>query len=327
MNTDEHTPQLRSTRDGFGTGLLAAARELPQVVGVCADLEESTKMSVFSAEFPDRYIEVGVAEQNLAGVAAGLALGGKIPFAASYASFHPGNSWGVIRASIAYSNLNVKIVGGHAGLVTGEDGATAQSLEDIALMRVLPHMTVLVPSDAAEAEEATRALAHHVGPAYLRTSKFPVPALSPLGPFQIGTARLMKNGSDITLIACGVMVHQALEVAQRLEEQHFSVRVLNMHTIKPLDEASILKAAHETWGIFTFEDHQVIGGLGSAVSQVLTERYLPQAKRPLHFHSFGAEDTFGQSGKARELLNEYGLSVDRIMEKLKSHLHSTAGMV
>lgn len=316
-----------STRDGFGTGLLAAAQELPQVVGLCADLTDSAKMRTFADAFPERFVELGVAEQNLAGVAAGMALAGKIPFAASYGCFHPANSWGVIRSSIAYSNLNVKLVGGHTGLVTGEDGATHQSLEDIALMQVLPNITVLVPADAAEAHEATIAAALHQGPVYLRTNKYLVRPLAPLAPFELGTARLMRHGTDITLIACGVMVSHALTVADELAKEQHSVRVLNMHTIKPLDTASILQAAHETWGIFTLEDHQVIGGLGSVVSQVLAEKFLPQAKRPLLFHSFGIQDAFGQSGKADELLTEYGLSISQITQKLKSYLRSTHHMV
>lgn len=324
MSTEE---KILSTRDGFGTGLVAAAREFPAVVGLCADLTDSVKMRIFADTFPERFVELGVAEQNLAGVAAGMALAGKIPFAASYGCFHPANSWGVIRSSIAYSNLNVKLVGGHTGLVTGEDGATHQSLEDVALMQVLPNMTVLVPADAAEAHEATLAATHHQGPVYLRTNKYLVKPLAPLTPFTLGTARLMRDGTDITLIACGVQVTQALAVADELAQEQCSVRVLNMHTIKPLDTASILKAAHETWGIFTLEDHQVIGGLGSVVAQVLTEKFLPQAKRPLLFHSFGVQNAFGQSGKADELLTEYGLSAQQITRKIKSYLHSTHHMV
>lgn len=319
MSTEQ---KLQATRDGFGTGLVAAAQEFPQVVGLCADLTDSVKMRAFAQEFPSRFIDLGVAEQNLAGVAAGFALAGKIPFAASYACFHPANSWGVIRTSIAYSNLNVKLVGGHAGLVTGEDGATHQSLEDIALMQVLPNMTVVVPADAAEAHDATVALAKQTGPAYLRLSKHPVPLLKYESPFQVGTARQVRLGSDLTFIACGVLVHTALRVAENLSHDGLSVRVLNMHTIKPLDTASILEAARGTWGIFTFEDHQYAGGLGSVVSQVLTQRYLPVAKRPLLFHSFAVQNQFGQSGKAEELLHHYGLSEGAITEELKHLLRS-----
>ncbi len=324
MSTEEKS---LSTRDGFGTGLVAAAQELSAIVGLCADLTDSVKMRAFADAFPERFVELGVAEQNLAGVAAGMALAGKIPFAAGYGCFHPANSWGVIRSSIAYSNLNVKLVGGHTGLVTGEDGATHQSLEDIALMQVLPNMTVLVPADAAEAHEATLAAAKWHGPLYLRTNKYLVKPLTPLTSFELGKARLMRQGSDITVIAYGVMVSHALAVADELAKDHYSVRVLNMHTIKPLDTQSILQAAHETWGIFTLEDHQIIGGLGSVVSQVLTEKFLPQAKRPLLFHSFGVQDAFGQSGRADELLAEYELSVPHITHKLKSYLRSTHHMV
>ncbi len=321
------TTTKRATRDGFGTGLIAAARDFPQVVGLCADLTDSTKMRAFATEFPDRFIEVGVAEQNLAGLAAGCALAGKKVFAASYACFHPANSWGVIRTSIAYSNLNVTIVGAHAGLVTGEDGATHQSLEDIALMQVLPHMTVVVPADAQEAHEATYALAQHTGPSYLRTSKYPVADLEPLEPFYLGAARLMKRGSDITFFACGVFVEQALSVAKELEKEQISVRVFNMHTIKPLDSAQILAAAQETWGIFTFEDHQHTGGLGSAVAHVLAEHYLPRAKRPIIFRSFAVADSFGESGPAAALLEHYGLSVPHLTEEIKSLLRYPSSVV
>ncbi len=319
MSTEK---KLQATRDGFGTGLVAAAREFPEVVGLCADLTDSVKMRAFAEEFPHRFVDLGVAEQNLAGVAAGFALAGKIPFAASYACFHPANSWGVIRTSIAYSDLNVKLVGGHAGLVTGEDGATHQSLEDIALMQVLPNMTVVVPADAAEAHDATIALAKHTGPAYLRLSKHPVPVINYESSFQIGTARRVQWGSDLTFIACGALVHTAIAVAEKLMAEGLTVRVLNMHTIKPLDTASILDAANETWGIFTFEDHQYAGGLGSVVSQVLTQRYLPGAKRPLLFHSFAVQDQFGQSGTSEQLLHHYGLSVEAISEQLKHLLRS-----
>ena len=313
--------QKSSTRNGFGLGLVEAAQTDPQVVGLCADLTESTKMDTFAKQFPERFIEVGVAEQNLAGLAAGFALAGKIPFAASYACFHPANSWGVIRTSIAYSNLNVKLVGGHGGIVTGPDGATHQSLEDIATMRDLPNMTVVVPSDAEDARKATLALAKHVGPAYLRTSKFEVPTLTTRQtPFEIGKALTMQEGKDITLIACGVMVSIAMEVAQHLQKQNVSVRVINMHTIKPLDIQAVLLAAQETKAVFTLEDHQIIGGLGSAVAEVLAE-HMPLLSRPVFFKRFGVQDSFGESGKPEELLQKYGLSVEAITQKISSYLH------
>jgi len=312
----------QSTRDGFGQGLLQAAQANPQVMGLCADLTESTRMDAFAKAFPDRFIQVGVAEQNLAGLAAGLALGGKIPFAASYACFHPANSWGVIRASICYSDLNVKIVGGHAGLVTGADGATHQSLEDIATMRVLPNMTVVVPCDAEEARKATLALAQHVGPAYLRTTKYDIePITFAKTPFTLGKAVVLKPGSDATIIACGDLVSVALACASKLEQQGISIQVINMHTIKPLDTEAILQAAHHTKAIFTLEDHQIIGGLGSAVSEFLAEQ--PGIK-PSIFKRLGVQDSFGESGSASALLEKHHLdavAVSQRISELVSQLH------
>jgi transketolase len=306
--------QKYSTRDGFGQGLIEAAQADSRVVGLCADLAESTKMDGFAKQFPDRFIEVGVAEQNLAGLAAGFALAGKIPFAASYACFHPANSWGVIRTSICYSNLNVKLVGGHGGLVTGPDGATHQSLEDVALMRVLPNMTVVIPCDAEEARKATLALATQHGPCYLRTNKQPVATLTTQEtPFEIGKAVILQEGSDVSLIACGVMVSEALNAAQELAQKGISVRVINMHTIKPLDVESIIGAARETRAIITIEDHQVIGGLGSAVAEVLS-----QSGQHIPFKIMGVQDQFGESGTAAELLQKHGLTATAIITQVQA---------
>ncbi|MBP7768716.1 transketolase family protein [Candidatus Woesebacteria bacterium] len=311
--------QKQSTRDGFGQGLLEAARSDEQVVGLCADLTESTKMLAFAKEFPQRFIEVGVAEQNLAGLAAGFALAGKIPFTASYACFHPANSWGVIRTSIAYSNLNVKIIGGHAGLVTGADGATHQSLEDIALMRVLPNFIVVVPCDYEEARKATLALARHNGPAYLRTNKLDQePITTKDTPFTLGQAIQLRAGRAATIIACGSVVQEALSAATILEQHNIDVRVLNMHTIKPLDTLSILNAARETGALITVEDHQQIGGLGSAVAEVLA-----QSGRRVPFRSMGVADTFGESGTAAQLLEKYELSASHIVQQINELLANT----
>lgn len=305
--------ELKTTRDGFGQGLLEAAQSDSSIVGLCADLTESTRMNVFAEQFPDRFIQVGVAEQNLAGVAAGFALAGKIPFAASYACFHPANSWGVIRTSICYSNLNVKLVGGHAGLSTGEDGATHQSLEDTATMRVLPNMTVLVPADGEEARKATLAAARHVGPVYLRTTKFESGNVTTSEtPFDIGKALFLKPGNDVTLIACGVMVARALEAARDLESYGISAAVINMHTIKPLDTTAIKFALARSPLLVTIEDHQQAGGLGSAVAE-----YISQVATPSLLKILGADDTFGQSGKGGEVLDYYGLSVHAIVESTK----------
>lgn len=311
--------ELKTTRDGFGQGLLEAAEQNSAVVGLCADLTESTRMNIFAEKFPQRFVELGVAEQNLAGVAAGMALAGKIPFAASYACFHPANSWGVIRTSICYSNLNVKIIGGHTGLSTGEDGATHQSLEDIATMRVLPNMTVIVPADAEEARKATLAAAKHRGPVYLRTTKLDTGNVTSKDtPFDIGKAIILKQGTDVTFIACGVMVARALEAATELETRGISAAVLNMHTVKPLDEKAINFALERSPLIVSLEDHQAHGGLGSAIAE-----YLAQITKPALLKIMGVQDSFGQSGKGVELLDHYGLGIQNILnvviKLLKSH--------
>lgn len=308
--------ELKTTRDGFGQGLLEAAQADSSIVGLSADLTESTRMNIFAKAFPERFIQVGVAEQNLAGVAAGFALAGKVPFTSSYACFHPANSWGVIRTSICYSNLNVKIVGGHTGLSTGEDGATHQSLEDIATMRVLPNMTVIVPADSEEARKATLATAKHVGPVYLRTTKFESGAVTThQTPFDIGKAIFLRPGNDITLIACGVMVARAMQASLELERQGISAAVVNMHTIKPIDVTAIEFALARSPLIVTLEDHQVAGGLGSAVAEVISQKHTPSLLKIM-----GAEDTFGESGKGDELLDYYGLSVSNIVKQTKKML-------
>lgn len=306
------TQHIQSTRDGFGLGLLQAAQQDNRVVAVSADLTESTRMQWFKDQFPDRFFQVGVAEQNLVGVAAGLALGGLIPFAASYACFSPANSFGVIRTSVCYNNVPVVIVGGHAGVVTGEDGATHQSLEDIALMRVLPNMTVIVPADGEEARKATIALASYQQPAYLRTSKHVVTTITSLdAEFVIGEAVLLKPGSEYTIIVCGSVVGEAVMAANALATKHIDVRVINMHTIKPIDEQAILQAATETKAILTVEDHQISGGLGSAVSEVLADHSVA-----IPFKRLGVRDVFGQSGKSSDLLAEYSLDKTGIIKAI-----------
>ncbi len=301
---------LQATRDGFGAGLIKAAQANPQIVGLCADLTESMRMTEFEKLFPQRFIQVGVAEQNLIGTAAGLALAGKIPFAASFAVFSPGRSWEQIRGSVAYSNLNVKIVGGHAGVSTGPDGATHQALEDLALMTVLPNMTVVVPADAKQAELATLALAEHTGPAYLRLGRDKTANVTG-DQFKLGQAEILRQGNDLSLIACGMMVGQALAAAEVLSQQGLEARVINMHTIKPLDTASILAAARETKAILTLEEHQAIGGLGSLVAQTLM---LSDAKK-IPFAIIAMPDQFGQSGETAELFEYYGFDVKSVVKK------------
>ncbi len=310
-----------SIRDGFGQGLVDAAEANPQIVGLCADLTESVRMNLFAQAFPERFIQVGVAEQNLMGIAAGFALAGKVPFAGSYAVFSPGRNWDQLRVSVCYSNLNVKIIGGHSGLTVGPDGATHQALEDIAMTRVLPNLTVVVPCDEEEARKATLAIAQHVGPCYLRSSRGKSPLITTTEtPFELGKALTLKEGSDVTLIACGLMVAEALQAAEQLEKQNIHARIINLHTIKPIDVEAIVKAAKETAGIVTAEEHQIAGGLGSAVAEVVTEHH------PTRVLRVGMNDQFGESGQSRELLDKYGLNAQAIFEAaLKVVSAKTAG--
>jgi len=306
------SPTFTANRDGFGQGLLEAAAKNSQVVGLCADVTESVRMLPFAQQFPARFIEVGVAEQNLVGVAAGLALAGKIPFAASYAVFSPGRSWDQLRVSVCYSNLNVKIIGGHTGLNVGPDGATHQALEDIALTRVLPNLTIVVPCDAEEARKATLAMAEHTGPCYLRLGREKVQDLTTAEtPFKLAQALTFRQGSDCTIIACGLMVQEALKAATELETEGLSIRVINLHTIKPLDTQTVLQAARETGAIVTAEEHQQAGGMGSAVAEVVSAEY------PVPIKIVGVSDTFGESGTAPQLLEKYGLTATAIKEAVK----------
>jgi transketolase len=316
---DRQHPTFETTRDGFGIGLAELGKSNPAVVALCADLTESTRVQWFAKSFPERFIQTGVAEENMIGLAAGLALAGKIPFASSYACFSPANSWGPIRSSICYSNLPVTIVGGHAGLGTGPDGATHQSLEDIALMRVLPNMTVVVPCDKEEARKATHAVAALGSPAYLRTGRAAsLTVTTAKTPFKLGKGIELCEGSDAVIIACGPLVGNALEAADRLEKENIHIGVVNMHTIKPLDTELIQKLCTTTPAIFTLEDHQVIGGLGSAVAEVLAQE---SAHPPLTM--LGVHDRFGQSGKPEELYEHYGLSTKQIMSSIREVVTKT----
>lgn len=302
---------LKLMRDGFGEGLVISGEENPNVVVLCADLTESLKMQGFKDKFPDRFFEVGVAEQNLAAVASGLAHEGKIPFVGSYAVFSPGRNWEQIRTTICYNNLPVKIIGSHAGVTVGADGATHQALEDIAIMRVLPNMIVVAPADAIEARKATIALAKNNLPSYLRLSRNESPIITNEDSiFEIGKANILKNGKDVTIIACGQMVSIALEAANELEMHKISVRVINLHTIKPLDTKCILQAAEETGAVVTIEEHQALGGMGSAVAEVVVQNF------PVPMQIIGVCDRFGQSGTPEELLKEYGLTKENIIKSI-----------
>jgi len=311
--------KMLATRDGFGQGLAELGGMNRNVVALCADVDESTRANVFRDKFPDRFFEVGVAEQNMVGMAAGMALAGKIPFAVSYASFVPCRTYDQIRISVAYNNANVKLVGGHAGLTTGFDGATHQTLEDIAMMRALPNMTVIVPADAREARLATMALGEHRGPAYLRLGRAPVASAGDEStPFKIGQAQILRRGSarmgdaqegnDATIVACGIMVNEALEAADQLAAKHIGVTVINCHTIKPLDTKTLLSSISQSKIVVTAEEAQVNGGLGDAIASLLAENMPhPMAK-------IAVRDRFGQSGKPQELLEEYGLTARHIAE-------------
>lgn len=295
------------SRDGYGQGLVLAGEEDAKVVALCADLTESTRTQAFAEKFPERFIEVGVAEQNLVTVAAGLALGGKIPFTTSYATFSPGRNWEQIRTTIAYNDVPVKIIGSHAGISVGPDGATHQALEDMAIMRALPNMVVVCPADSIEAKKATLALAKNGKPSYMRLSRDKTPVITTEDtPFELGKAEIYHDGVDVAVISCGQMVYRALLAAKELKEHKIHVRVINCHTIKPLDKKTVLAAAEECGAIVTVEEHQVNGGLGGAVSELISQHF------PVPIKIIGIEDHFGESGEPDELLEKFGLTAEAI---------------
>ncbi|ANT64758.1 transketolase family protein [Prosthecochloris sp. CIB 2401] len=301
----------KATRQGFGEALLEIGREDDAVVALCADLTGSLHMQHFKKEFPERFFQVGIAEANMVSMAAGMATTGKKPFAGTFAVFATGRVYDQIRQSVCYSDLDVKICASHAGLTLGEDGATHQILEDIGLMRGLPRMTVVVPCDFSETKRAVRALAVHEGPAYLRFGRPSVPdfTLDEDG-FEIGKSIELHPGKDVTVIACGIMVWRALEAARILEKEGVTVRVINMHTIKPIDRLAIVRAANDTGAIVTAEEHQVHNGLGDAVAHVCAENI------PVPIEMVGVEDSFGESGKPEELMAKYKLTTEDILEKI-----------
>jgi len=298
-------------RQGFGEGLVIAAEADERVVGLCADLTESTQMHLFKNKFPQRFVEVGVAEQNLAAVASGMAAMGKIPFISSYATFSPGRNWEQIRTTICYNNRPVKIAGSHAGVSVGPDGGTHQALEDVALMRVLPRMQILVPADALEARKATIAAAKTTSPTYIRLAREATPVITTdESPFEIGKANLLCDSSrpKAAIIACGPLVYNALEAAVELAKEGIEVVVLNLHTIKPLDTGVILDLAERARAMVTVEEHQKRGGMGSAIAEYLAEHY------PVPLEFVGIDDKFGQSGTPVELIEHYGLGVKSIKQ-------------
>lgn len=311
------TPDQKPTRDGFGRALLELGEKNKNVVALCADLAESTRMLAFKEKYPNRYIELGVAEQNLATVASGLANYGKIPFIASYATFSPGRNNEQIRTTISINNVSVKIVGSHAGISVGPDGATHQALEDIALMRVQPNMTILSPCDEYEAYRATLAAAAYNGPVYLRFAREKTPIITTVEtPFQFGKAELVWRPKDkrkkprVALFATGPLLYNALVAAQELE-QELAVTVINVHTIKPLDTTTIIEAARSAGAVVTIEEHQVAGGFGSAIVEVLAQHC------PMPVEFIGVQDSFGQSGEPQELIEHYRMGVSHIKAAAK----------
>ena len=306
-------------RGGFGRGLKAAGEANDQVVALCADLTESVQVHIFREAFPDRFIQTGIAEQNLVAVASGLALAGKIPFAASYAAFNPGRNWEQIKTTAAINDQPVKIVGGHAGIGVGPDGATHQMLEDIAIMRVIPNMVIVVPGDAIEAEKATRAIAENGKPSYIRLARVKTPIIStPESPFEIGQAYILRESSDVSLMGTGVMTYQLLVAAKILAEQGINAEVVHVPTIKPLDNDTIIASAKRTGRVVTAEEAQIAGGFGGAVAELLGE------KLPTPLLRIGIQDRFGESGEPAELFEFFGLTGDHIAKKVADFINSSS---
>ena len=300
--------EKKDTRSGFGAGLLELGKRNPDVVGLCADLTGSMVMTHFKKEFPERFIQVGIAEANMMGIAAGLTIGGKIPFTGTFANFSTGRVYDQIRQSIAYSKKNVKICASHAGITLGEDGATHQILEDIGMMRMLPGMTVIVPCDHNQTRAATLAIADHHGPVYLRFGRPKVPNFTnPEEVFEIGKAIVLNEGSDVSIFATGHMVWEALEAGKELFAKGISAEIINIHTIKPLDEKAVIQSVQKTACVVTAEEHQINGGLGDAIAQVLAR------KHPAPLELVAVKDRFGESGKPAELMEKYGLTAADIV--------------
>lgn len=307
-------------RRGFGEGLVAAGQADERVVGLCADLTESTQMHLFKEKFPERFVEMGIAEQNLAAVASGMAALGKIPFITSYAMFSPGRNWEQIRTTICYNNRPVKIAGSHAGVSVGPDGGTHQAIEDIALTRVIPRMIVISPCDTIEAKKATEAVAKTADPTYLRLAREKTPVITTSdSPFEIGKAQIffqpITKVPDIAIIATGALVHKALLAARDLEKEKIGVTVINLSTIKPLDERAILKIAEEAGALVTVEEHQIAAGMGSAIAELIAAKGTPV---PIEF--IGVHDQFGQSGRPAELIEHYGMGRGAILAAVRKAL-------
>ncbi len=306
----------KATRDGFGEGLLELGKTHPNVVALSGDLEDSARAIWFKQQYPNRFFSVGIAEQDMIGTAAGLALMGKIPFACSFSQFVTAKSLEQLRLAVCYQNLHVKIAGSHGGLSVGADGATAEALEEFAYMRALPRMTVIVPCDALEAKRATIACADYPGPVFLRLGRAPIPAITKESdPYRIGKANVMRDGDEVTLVACGVMVAHALQAAERLAKEGIEARVIDLHTIKPIDRETLITAAKETGAIVTAEEHTVLGGLGSAVAEVLGQT------PPVPMRFVGVDDRFGTSGDPADLMKVFHLMPEDLVKAAKDVLH------
>lgn len=308
--------EKRATREGYGEGLCALAEIRPDLLVLDADLAAATKTNIFKKKYPEKHYDCGIAEANMMGVAAGIASTGKLVFASSFAMFAAGRAFEIVRNSICYPNLNVKIGATHAGISVGEDGATHQCNEDIALMRAIPNMTVINPADYVEAKAAVLAMADYVGPTYMRFGRLAVPIYNDEATykFEVGKGIMIKDGKDVTIMATGLMVAEAMEAANALHEQGIDARIINIHTIKPIDRDIIVKAAKETGKIITVEEHSIIGGLGSAVGDVVLEEC------PVPVIKLGVKDVFGHSGPAKDLLKEYGLCAENIVAVTKAAL-------
>ena len=297
----------KDTRSGFGDGIVEAARKNPNIVALTADLAGSLKLNQFMKEFPERFIQCGIAEANMIGIAAGLTIGGKIPYTTTFANFSTGRVYDQIRQSVAYSDKNVKICASHAGLTLGEDGATHQILEDIGLMKMLPGMTVIVPCDYAQTKAATEAIADYEGPVYLRFGRPVWPIFTSDRPFEIGKAQYFSEGTDVTIFACGHLVWNAIQAGAILQEKGISVEVINIHTIKPVDEEAVINSIRKTKCAVTAEEHNIIRGLGDAIAQVAAKNF------PIPIEYVGTKDTFGESGTPVQLLKKYGLDIPDIV--------------
>lgn len=309
--------EQKPTRDGYGDGLVIAGTEDPNVVVLCADLTESTRSYKFAEKFPDRFFEIGVAEQNMAAIAAGLGISGKVPFVSSYAVFSPGRNWEQIRTTIAYNDSNVKIAGAHAGISVGPDGATHQAIEDIATMRVMANMKVIVPCDMIEAKKATIAAAKIWGPIYLRFAREKTPVFTTEETFfAVGKAEIFWKSKkpQVAIIGCGPLVYNALEAARDLEKEGIGTIVVNNHTIKPMDEKTIVDVAKKCGAVVTVEEHQVAGGMGGAVAELLAKKF------PVPMEFIGMQDVFGESGKPEELIEKYGMGVKDIKKAVQKVL-------